>query len=136
MTLLPIGNRLRPPNDPKIAVRPTARRSAIFTPIENRRSTLLRRLSHEAAELWRHLRTLALRTRDLRPIVLRDGHGPLEGLLALLTEVLVPWHGSVPRFRSRLGLRAASDLRLPLLDDLIRPGQDRRRDDQVERLRR
>jgi hypothetical protein len=34
MTLLPIGNRLRQPNDPKIAVRPTAGRWAIFTPIE------------------------------------------------------------------------------------------------------
>src|SRR6266511_564426 len=59
----------------------------------HRHSALLRRLHHEAAELRRDLRTLALGTLRFDPLALRDAHGELERLTALQAEELVARHG-------------------------------------------
>jgi hypothetical protein len=55
-------------------------------------------LGHESAELRRDSHALTLGASDFPLLVLRDGHGQLERLLALLAEELVARHApsSVP----------------------------------------
>src|SRR5215470_16685865 len=59
------------------------------------RSALLLRLRHEATQLRHNLRALARGALDLRLPVLRDRHGQLEGLLALLAKELVSGHSGL-----------------------------------------
>ena len=59
---------------------------------------LLRRLCRKPAELRHNSRALTRWAPDLSLLVVRNGHGQLERLLALLAEELVAWHGQPPSY--------------------------------------
>lgn len=59
-----------------------------------RRSALLPRLGHKAADLRHDLGALALRALHVTLLPLREGHDQFEGLVALLAHELITRHGT------------------------------------------
>jgi hypothetical protein len=92
LTLLPSSRPFPPRHSTSRALPPPPRlatwksRPALAPSV----STLLLRVCHKPAELRRDLRAFALGALDLGLFPLRDGHGELEWLSALLAQELVP----------------------------------------------